>query len=90
MSIGIEPDVSLATDAPAPGGDEFVAQLARMANALFQGGAPTAPAPLSLPSHVAPVAGGATPQLLSVPPTIGPSATAPGLGGVSTAQNGPP
>jgi hypothetical protein len=54
MSIGIEPELSLATDAPSgsPSGEAFVAELARMANALFQGGVPTQ-AP-SLPNNVAP------------------------------------
>jgi len=87
MSIGIEPEASAATDA-SPSGEAFVAELARLANVMFQGGAPThAP---SAPGNFAPSPNGASPAGVSVPPNPGPSALAPGARGVSTAQNGPP
>ena len=92
MSIGIEPGVTeldQATGTPL-GSDAFVAELSRMANAMFQSGAPgqvpQTPAGVSPP--VAPPALG--PLIGATPPANpGPSAFAPG-GGVSTSQNAPP
>ncbi|HYQ15245.1 MAG TPA: aminotransferase class V-fold PLP-dependent enzyme, partial [Polyangiaceae bacterium] len=98
MSIGIEPELSHGADATtaSPGGEAFVAELARMANALFHGGGPTQAPPLpggGLPLNgAAPVLPPPAAPALSptVPPNPGPSALAPGLRGVSTSQSGPP
>jgi cysteine desulfurase / selenocysteine lyase len=93
MSIGIEPGVTeldQSTSGPLAS-DAFVAELARMANALFQNGAPgqvpQAPAGVSPPVSPPGVGAlvGATP-----PANPGPSALALGAGGVSTSQNAPP
>ena len=93
MSIGIEPGVTeLDQSASGPlASDAFVAELARMANALFQNGAPgqvpQAPAGISppvSPPGVGPLIGA------SPPANPGPSALALGAGGVSTSQNAPP
>jgi cysteine desulfurase / selenocysteine lyase len=92
MSIGIEPGVTeldQATSTPL-GSDAFVAELARMANAMFQNGAPgQAPqAPAGVSPPVSPPALG--PLMGATPPANpGPSALSPG-GGVSTSQNAPP
>ncbi len=93
MSIGIEsggvPSDPLAAD--APGSEAFVAELARMANALFQGGgaSPAGAIPSGVTPPVAPPAIGPSPSV-AFPPNPGPSALALGGGGVSTSQSAPP
>jgi cysteine desulfurase / selenocysteine lyase len=92
MSIGIEPEpAQLAQTTSAPlESDAFVAELARMANLMFQNGGPgqgpsvASGAPPMAPPSVGPIAG------VSPPPNPGPSALAPGAHGVSTAQSAPP
>jgi cysteine desulfurase/selenocysteine lyase len=92
MSTGIEPDASeVGPLASGPfEGQAFAAELARLANAMFQNGGenpalagvgPSSPGPLP--------AAGPLPGIAS-PPNPGPSALAPGAFGVSTAQSGPP
>jgi cysteine desulfurase / selenocysteine lyase len=94
MSIGIEPGVTELEQAGPDGplaSNAFAAELARMANALFQNGtpgqvphAPGGVSPPVSPPGLGPLMG-ATP-----PPNPGPSALALGAGGVSTSQNAPP
>jgi cysteine desulfurase / selenocysteine lyase len=92
MSIGIEPEpAQLAQTSSAPlESDAFVAELARMANLMFQNGGPGQGPPVSnlappvAPPNVGPVIG------VSSPPNPGPSALAPGAHGVSTGQSAPP
>src|SRR3954470_22354237 len=91
MSIGIEPGVAELDQTAGPlASDAFVAELARMANALFQNGMPgQVPTPAGVGSPVAPPALG--PLIGATPPANpGPSALALGAGGVSTSQNAPP
>src|SRR6187551_513541 len=95
MSIGIEPGVTeLDQSASGPlASDAFVAELARMANALFQhGGSPAAgPGGVQLPAGVSPPVPTVGPLLAASPPANpGPSALALGAGGVSTSHNAPP
>ncbi|HWA77016.1 MAG TPA: family 2A encapsulin nanocompartment cargo protein cysteine desulfurase [Polyangiaceae bacterium] len=92
MSIGIEPDaVQLAEPVSGPiEGEAFVAQLTQLANALFQSGGPgQGPSVSNVVPPVAPPGAGPLPGVTS-PPNPGPSALAPGVFGVSTAQAGPP
>lgn len=92
MSTGIEPDTAqLGQVASGPfEGEAFVAELARLANAMFQGGGPAqGPSVSELAPPVAPPATGPLPGVAS-PPNPGPSALAPGAFGVSTAQSAPP
>ncbi|HEY6078150.1 MAG TPA: aminotransferase class V-fold PLP-dependent enzyme, partial [Polyangiaceae bacterium] len=71
--------------------EALVAELTRMANALFQGGAPAQLAPTAgLATAPTAVASPAAPPFPVTPPNPGPSALALGAGGVSTSQSGPP
>ena len=97
MSIGIEPGVTeLDQSANGPlASDAFVAELVRVANALFQNGGPLgaggqgAPLPAAVGPLIAPPTTG--PLMGATPPANpGPSALALGAGGVSTSQTAPP
>jgi cysteine desulfurase / selenocysteine lyase len=90
MSIGIEPDATELAAAPGSPfeGESFVAELARMANAMFQNGGPVQGPPVSnLTPPVSPPATSPLPGSFT-PPNPGPSAL--GVGGASTAQSAPP
>jgi cysteine desulfurase / selenocysteine lyase len=74
MSIGTEPDVAdLVLPAGDPAlGEGFVAELQRMANALFQGALPgNAPTPVSPGPSTAAIGAGGVSTAQSVPPTPG-------------------
>jgi cysteine desulfurase/selenocysteine lyase len=84
MSIGIEPGPGRLAGATGSAleSEAFVAELTRMANAMFRSGGPGSAPPF--------VPRGADEPGVSSAPHPGPSAMAPGLSGMSTAQSAPP